>query len=97
MCEILHITQHHCTEQHGGEKVKGHTFGDAYPHVDFWDVTGLEQLAWAIYDSVFIPGRVPDLLGCQDWELHCGGYPCPPDLSGENSLQGLQTHHHSCS
>ena len=57
-----------CTEQCGGKKAKGQTLGDAYPCVDFRDVVELEQLAWAIYDGVFIPSRVREMSGYQDWD-----------------------------
>ena len=75
--EILHIAQHHCTEWCRGEKVMGHTLGDAYFHVDFWDVAGLEQLTWAIYDGAFILGRVPELSGYQDWDCIVAGILIP--------------------
>ena len=61
--EILHIAQCHCMEWHRARKCKGHTLGDAYLHINFQDPAGLEWLAWAIYNRVFIPGRVPEMLG----------------------------------
>ena len=83
MWEILHITQHHCTEWRTGGKAKGQTLGYAYPHIDFQDVAVLDQLAWAIYDGVFIPGRVPDMLGYQDWDRIAVGTLVPLIYQGE--------------
>ena len=83
MWEILHIAQCHCTEWCGGEKAKGQTLGDAYPHIDFWDVAKLEWLAWAVYNRVFIPGKGVRDVRIPGLGLHCGRFPHPPDLSGE--------------
>ena len=43
----------------------------------------LEQLAWAIYNGVFIPGRVPDMLGYQDWDHIVAGTLVPLSYQGE--------------
>ena len=44
---------------------------------------GLERLAWAIYDRVFIPGRVPDMLQYQDWDHIVVGILVPLIYQGE--------------
>ena len=68
MWEILQIVSCHCTEWCGSEKQKENMLGDAYPCVDFRDKHGLECLAWAIYDHVFIPGNKPALSGYHEWD-----------------------------
>ena len=70
------------TAQNGVE-VKGLTLGVAYPHVNIWDVAGLEKLAWAIYDGVYILGRVPALSGYRDWDRIVVGTPIPLIYQGE--------------
>ena len=77
MWEILNVAQHHCTEQRGGGKPKGHTLGDAYPHVNLQDLAGLEQLAWAVYDGMSAPGPLPEMLGCHDWDCMLAGTVIP--------------------
>ena len=43
--------------------------------VDVNDETGLEQLAWAIYDGVLLPGDPPQLQGEHDWaQIMVGTY-----------------------
>ena len=42
--------------------------GEAYPRVDLNDMDGLECLAWAVYDGVFLPGNPPALTGHHDWQ-----------------------------
>ena len=66
--EILQIVSHQCMEWHGSEKKKENMLGDAYPWVDFQDADGLECLAWAVYDRVFVPGNKPALSGYYDWD-----------------------------
>ena len=34
---------------------------------------GLEHLAWAVYDGVYMPGDLPDLTGHHDWERIIAG------------------------
>ena len=83
MWEILHIAQCCCTEQCGCEKVKENTLRDAYLHVDFQEVINLERLAWAIYDGIFVPGRMPDLSGYQDGDCIVMGTLIPLIYQGE--------------
>ena len=66
-CEILTIALLCCTEQHGSPKKPCNTLGNAYPRVVLSDVNGLECLAWAMYDSLFVPGDPPALTGHYDW------------------------------
>ena len=54
--EILTIASPCYTEQHSSPKKSCNTLGDAYPRVILSDVNGLECLAWAVYDDVFVPG-----------------------------------------
>ena len=42
--------------------------GDAYPRVDSGDAGGLECLAWAMYNGVFMPGNKLALSGHYDWD-----------------------------
>ena len=65
--EILAFASVHCTEWRSSTKKCCHTLGDAYPLVNLGDVDGLECLAWAIYDGVFVPGKPPRLTGHHDW------------------------------
>ena len=57
----------------GSEKKKGNTLGDAYPWVDLRDVDGLEHLAWAMYNGVFMPGNKPALSGHYGWDCVVAG------------------------
>ena len=67
--KILALVSLHCTEQHGSDKKHCNTLSGAYPLVDLSDVDGLEHLAWAVYDCLFIPGNSPRLTSHHDW-LH---------------------------
>ena len=71
--DILQIASHRCTEQHGSKKKKGNMLGDAYPQVDFRDADGLDCLAWAMYDGIFVPGDKPALFGHYDWDRVVAG------------------------
>ena len=65
------------------QKAKGQTLGNAYLHINFWDVAKLEQFAWAIYDRMFVPGRVSEMLGYQDWDHIVVGSLVPLIYQGE--------------
>ena len=65
--EILTVASIHHTEQHSSPKKPCNTLGNAYPRVVLSDVNGLECLAWAMYDSLFVPGDPPALTGHYDW------------------------------
>ena len=65
--EILTVALLHCMEWCGSPKKPCNTLGDAYPRVVLSDVNGLECLAWAVYDGVFVPGHPPVLTGHHDW------------------------------
>ena len=71
--EILQIALHQCMEWCGSEKKKGNTLGDAYLQVDFRDADGLEHLAWAMYNRVFMPGNKPALSGHYNWDCVVAG------------------------
>ena len=66
--KILRVVPLHCTVQHGSQKKECNNFGAAYPRANLSDVDGLECLAWALYDGVYMPGDPPDLTGHHDWE-----------------------------
>ena len=57
--EILSFASLHCTEQRAKPIDPCNTRGDASTMVDVDDEKGLEQLAWAIYDGVLLPGDPP--------------------------------------
>ena len=65
--EILTVALLCCMEQHGSPKKPCNTLGDAYPRVVLSNMNGLECLAWAMYDGVFVPGDPPALTGHHDW------------------------------
>ena len=65
--EILTVASLYCTEQHSSPKKSCNTLGDAYPRVVLSNVNGLECLAWAMCDGVFVPGDPPTLTGHHDW------------------------------
>ena len=65
--EILTLASLCCTEQCGSPKKPCNTLGDAYPRVILSNVNGLECLAWAMYDSMFVSGDPPVLTGHHDW------------------------------
>ena len=65
--EILKVVSLCCMERHGSKKEESNTLGAAYPKVNLSDVDGLEHLAWAVYDGVYVPGNLPDLTGCH-WD-----------------------------
>ena len=66
-CEILTVASLHCMEWHGSQK-ECNTLGATYPRVNLSDVNGLEHLALAVYNEVYIPGDPPALTGYHDWE-----------------------------
>ena len=47
--------------------------GEAYLRVDLNDVDGLEYLAWAVYDGIFLPGNPLALNGHHDWQWIIAG------------------------
>ena len=65
--EILTVASLHCMECCSSLKKPCNTLGDAYPRVVLSNVNGLECLAWAMYDGVFVPGDPPALTGHHDW------------------------------
>ena len=65
--EILTVASLCCTKWCSSPKQPCNTLGDAYPKVVLNDVNGLEHLAWAMCDSVFVPGDPPALTGHHDW------------------------------
>ena len=65
--EILTVASLHCTEWCSSPKKPCNTLGDAYPRVVLSDMNGLEHLAWAMYDGVFVPDNPPVLTGPYDW------------------------------
>ena len=66
--EILTVASLCCTEQCGSQKKECNTLGATYPRVNLSDVNGLEHLAWAVYNGVYMPGDPPALTGYHDWE-----------------------------
>ena len=66
--EILTVALLYCIEWHGNPKKACNTLGNAYPRVNLNDVNGLECLAWAIYDGVYVPCDLPVLKGHHNWE-----------------------------
>ena len=66
--EILSVALFCCTEWCGNPKKACNTLGNAYPRVNLNDVNGLKRLAWAVYDGVYVPGDLPALTGCHNWE-----------------------------
>ena len=59
--EILKVASLRCMEQCGSQKKESNTLGDAYPRVNLSDMDGLERLAWAVYDGMYMPGDPSDL------------------------------------
>ena len=55
-------------EQWGKPKKCHNTCGKAAVRVDLNDMDGLEHLAWAIYDGVFLPGDLRMLTGYHNWQ-----------------------------
>ena len=41
--------------------------------MDFRDADGLECLAWAVYNGVFVPGNKPALSGYYNWDCVVAG------------------------
>ena len=64
--EILTVALIHCTDRCSSPKKPCNTLGDAYPRVVLSNVNDLECLAWAMYDSAFVPGDPPALTGHHD-------------------------------
>ena len=54
-------------EQHISAKKCWNTLNDMYLLVDLNDKDGLEPLAWAVYNGIFIPGDPPMLTSHYDW------------------------------
>ena len=65
--EIITVAWLHCMEQGSSPKMPCNTLGDAYPRVVLSNVNGLECLALAMYDGMFVPGDPPALTGHHDW------------------------------
>ena len=65
--KIVSLASLHCTEQRGKHIDSCKTRWTVYTWVDVHDEKGLEQLAWAIYDGVILPGDFPELQGEHDW------------------------------
>ena len=57
--KILTLALLHCMEQCSCAKKCCNTLGNAYPLVDLTEVDDLECLAWAVYNSIFVPGDPP--------------------------------------
>ena len=66
--EILTVALLRCKERCSNPKKACNTLGNAYPRVNLNDVNGLERLAWAIYDGVYMPSNLLALTGHHDWE-----------------------------
>ena len=66
--EILTVVSLCCTEWHSSPKKACSTLGDAYPRVNLRDVKGLEHLALAINDGVYMPCNPPVPTGHLDLE-----------------------------
>ena len=73
--KILALASLCCTEWCSCTKKGFNSLGNAYSLVDLTDVHDLEHLAWAVYDSVFIPGNPPMLTGHHDWSCIITGMP----------------------
>ena len=71
--QILAFTLFHCMECCGGHKKCSRTHGEAYLRMDLNDVDGLEQLAWAVYNGVFLPKDLSTLPECHDWKQKIAG------------------------
>ena len=71
--KILTVVLLCCMEQRGSQKKECNTLGAAYPRVNLSDVDGLEHLAWAVYNGVYMPGDPPALTGHHDWERIIAG------------------------
>ena len=71
--EIHTIALLHCMEQCSSPKRPCNTLGDAYPRVVLSDMNGLECLAWAVYDGVFVSGDPSVLTGHHDWSRIIAG------------------------
>ena len=75
--EILTVTLLCCTEWSSPKK-PCNTLGDAYPRVVLSDVNGLECLAWAMYDGMFVPEA-----GHHDWSHIIAGTTLHPIFCGK--------------
>ena len=64
---ILLFVWLHCMEWQGKPTDPHHTSGDASTLVDEDDEKGLNQLAWAVYDGLLLPGDPPKLQGWHAW------------------------------
>ena len=65
--KIFTVASLHCMEWHSSQK-EYNTLGAAYPRVNLSDVDGLEHLAWAMYNGVYVPGNPTALTGHHNWE-----------------------------
>ena len=70
--EILTVVSLCCMEWYSSPKKPCNTLGDIYPRVVLSNVNGLECLALAMYDSMFVPGNPLGhhdcwLTGHHDW------------------------------
>ena len=63
----LTIALLHCMKQCISPKKACSTLEDAYSWVVLSDVNGLECLAWAVYDGVFMPGDPLVLTSHPEW------------------------------
>ena len=71
--EILNIVLLHCMEWCSSQKKECNSLGAAYPRVNLSDVDGLEHLAWAVYNGVYVPGDLPGLTGHHYWDCIISG------------------------
>ena len=78
----------HCTNRCSKPKKWHKTCSDAYPRVDLNDMDGLEHLARAVCDGVFLPGNPPTLTGYHDWQQIIVGTMLT-HLSGKNTRGAL--------
>ena len=66
--KILKVVSLCCREWCSSQRKECNTPGAAYPRVNMSDMDGLECLAWAVYDGVYMPGDLLDLTGHHNWE-----------------------------
>ena len=64
------------------------TLGNAMSRVVLGDLTGLERLAWAIFDGVLAAGASPELGPDESWEQLVHGIFNKLISSGETPLTG---------
>ena len=95
--EILTLASLCCMEWCSCAKKCCNTLSDAYPLVDLTDVDDLEDLAWAVYDGIFIPGDPPILTGHHDGlhiitEMTCHFIFCSKTVGGGRHALHVQWH-----